>query len=177
MFFFSKKTPEEQEAARIEKLRRTEKDRGFLGCMLHPMGEILLGDVSIIRFDPANEKMTITCERRKAEIPYAALRGFTVSNEHEIVRGESAITEEELNRLLLAGADQIFGDLGKMEEKRTRWFIRIDYEEEGEMKTVTSFLYNARGPYMSRSKLLGAAQCEEIVQDILMRYREALPEA
>ena len=176
MLFFKKKTPEEQEKEYLEKMRRAEKNRGFLGCMMQPVDELLLGDVAVIRFDPDYERLLITCERRKKEIPYTALCGIVVASEHEIARGESAITMEEVNVLLAAGADQMIGDVGEMDEKRARWFIRIDYEENGEMEKMLTFLYGARGPYMSRSKMLGAIQCEETMQDVMSRYRTALPQ-
>ena len=44
MFLFNRKSPEEKEAARLEKLRRTEGDRAFGGAIMTPVSSLSLAD-------------------------------------------------------------------------------------------------------------------------------------
>ena len=81
MSLFKRKSPEEKEAARIEKMRRTEGERGFGGALMTPVGDLALADIVIVRLDPEQQLLTINCQKRQFSIPYAALRGMTVSSE------------------------------------------------------------------------------------------------
>ena len=52
MFLFNRKSPEEKEAARLEKLRRTEGDRAFGGAIMTPVSSLSLADICMVRLVP-----------------------------------------------------------------------------------------------------------------------------
>ena len=85
MFLFNRKSPEEKEAARLEKLRRTEGDRAFGGAIMTPVSSLSLADICMVRLVPEAQALQINCGRKSVSIPYAALRGMTTSSEAQIV--------------------------------------------------------------------------------------------
>lgn len=170
MLFFGKKSPEEKEKARIEKLRRTEGERGFGGALMTPVGELELADICIVRLDPEQKRVCIKCQKKEFTIPYRALISMEVASESQIARGESPITAEEMNALIEGEASIFVGALEKDQIYRARWFIRICYTEaDGTERHLIWVAYSMRGPYMASSKLYAAAQFEETVADILTR--------
>lgn len=177
MLFFSKKSPEEKEAARIEKLRRAEADRGFGGALMTPIGELALADICLTRLHPDTQTLVVHCQKREFSIPYANLRGLTCSSEAEIARGESAITAEEMNALLAGEASQFVGPLDKNATYRARWFLRLDYvDETGAPQSLMFIAYSMRGFYLANNKLYAAVQFEESLQDIMARYADGRDE-
>jgi hypothetical protein len=174
VFGFSKKTPEEKEAARLEKLRRTEGERAFGGALMTPAGELALADICMVRLNPERQALTIACQKRELAIPYAALRGMVWDSEVHIALGEGSITKEEMERTLDSGADAFVGALNKNADSRARWFIRLDYTDaEGEARSLLFIAYSMRGFYVARSPLYAAVQFEETVRDILTREDQA----
>lgn len=173
MFLFNRKSPEEKAAEHLEKMRRTEGDRAFGGALMTPVGELALADICMIRLVPDQEALIISCQKRQFAIPYASLRGMTVSSEVEIAKGESAITKEEMEALLADEAGQFIGPLNKDAIYRARWFIRFDYIDERNLPQSLMFIaYSMRGFYIATSKLYAAAQFEENIADILSRYQK-----
>ncbi len=174
MFLFNRKSPEEKEAARLEKLRRTEGDRAFWRRH-HDAGELaFLADICMVRLVPEAQALQINCGRKSVSIPYAALRGMTTSSEAQIARNESPITASEMAALLSGDAGQFVGDLDKNAEARARWFIAIDYADEaGAPQRLVFIAYSMRGPYIARSKLYAATQFEETLNDIMQRFSAA----
>ena len=86
MFLFNRKSPEEKEAARLEKLRRTEGDRAFGGAIMTPVSSLSLADICMVRLVPEAQALQINCGRKSVSIPYAALRGMTTSSEAQIAQ-------------------------------------------------------------------------------------------
>ncbi len=171
MSLFKRKSPEEKEAARIEKMRRTEGERGFGGALMTPVGDLALADIVIVRLDPEQQLLTVNCQKRQFAIPYGALRRMTVSSEAEIAKGESAITAQEMQDLLDGDAGQFVGPMDKNATYRARWFIRIEYQDEYNLdKSIMLIAYSMRGFYMATSKLFAAGQFEENFADILTRF-------
>ena len=147
MFLFNRKSPEEKEAARLEKLRRTEGDRAFGGAIMTPVSSLSLADICMVRLVPEAQALQINCGRKSVSIPYAALRGMTTSSEAQIARNESPITASEMAALLSGDAGQFVGDLDKNAEARARWFIAIDYADEaGAPQRLVFIAYSMRGP-------------------------------
>lgn len=174
MLFFSKKTPEEKEAARLEKLRRKEGDRCFGGALMTPKGELQLADICLAQLHPDTETLVVHCHRKELTIPYPNLRGLTCSSEVEILRGESPITAEEMNDLLEGDAGQFVGPLNKNAGSRSRWFLRLDYVDRyGLSQSLIFIAYNMRGFYYANNKLYAATQFEETLHDIMSRYPTA----
>lgn len=174
MFLFNRKSPEEKEAARLEKLRRTEGDRAFGGAIMTPMGVLSLADICMVRLAPEEQALQINCGRKLVSIPYAALRGMSTSSEAQIARDESPITALEMTELLSGDAGQFVGDMDKNAEARARWFIAIDYEDEaGAQQRLIFIAYSMRGPYIARGKLYAAVQFEETLNDIMRRFGTA----
>lgn len=170
MLFFSKKSPEEKEKQRIEKLRRTEGERGFGGALMTPVGDLNLADLCIVRLDPAQQCIRITCQKKEHTVPYSALVNMNVASESQIAKGESPITAEEMNALIEGEASAFVGALEKDQIYRARWFIRICYTDaDGAERHLIWLAYSMRGPYMASSKLYAAAQFEETFADILSR--------
>lgn len=177
MFFFSKKTPEEKEAARLEKLRRTEGDRCFGGALMTPRGELQLADICLTQLHPDTQTLVVHCHKKELSIPYANLRGLTCSSEAEIARGESPITAEEINYLLEGDAGQFVGPLDKNATYRARWFLRLDYVDKyGISQNLVFIAYSMRGFYYANNKLYAAVQFEETLQDIMSRYADVRDE-
>ena len=174
MFLFNRKSPEEKEAARLEKLRRTEGDRAFGGAIMTPVSSLSLADICMVRLVPEAQALQINFRRKSGSIPYAALRGMTTSSEAQIARNESPITASEMAALLSGDAGQFVGDLDKNAEARARWFIAIDYADEaGAPQRLVFIAYSMRGPYIARSKLYAATQFEETLNDIMQRFSAA----
>ena len=168
--FFSKKSPEEKEKARIEKLRRTEGERGFGGALMTPVGDLALADLCVVRLDPAQQCLRISCQKKEYTIPYSALISMEVASESQIAKGESPISAEEMNALIEGEASAFIGPLEKTQIYRARWFIRICFTgPDGAEQHLFWIAYSMRGPYMASSKLYAAAQFEETVADILAR--------
>ena len=169
--FFKQKTPEEKAAAHLEKMRRTEGERGFAAGAMIPIGSIVEGDISIVRLDPENEQMTISCSNRKTAIPYRAFRTMVVSSEVEIAEGTSPITLDEMNELLEGRAGLFVGEMQATAHIHARWFIRFTFEDDyGVNRTLMFMAYSMRGPYMASAKLHAATLFEETFADILERY-------
>lgn len=175
MLFFNKKSPEEKEAARLEKLRRTEGDRCFGGALMTPRGDLQLADICLTRLRPDTQTLVVSCQKKELSIPYANLRGLTCSSEAEIARGESPITAAEMNDLLEGDAGQFVGALDKNATYRARWFLRLDYVDKyGLPQRLIFIAYNMRGFYYANNKLYAAVQFEETLQDIMSRYANAI---
>ena len=101
MLFFGKKSPEEKEADRLEKLRRHEGDRAFGGALITPVGTLALADICMVRLEPEGRLLSISSGfHKRHEIPYSALRGMAIGSESQIAKGESAITAEEIRAAL-----------------------------------------------------------------------------
>ena len=153
MFLFNRKSPEEKEAARLEKLRRTEGDRAFGGAIMTPVSSLSLADICMVRLVPEAQALQINCGRKSVSIPYAALRGMTTSSEAQIARNESPITASEMAALLSGDAGQFVGDLDKNAEARARWFIAIDYADEAGAPQRLVFLQHARAVHRPQQTL------------------------
>lgn len=173
MFLFNRKSPEEKEAARLEKLRRTEGDRAFGGAIMTPVSSLSLADICMVRLVPEAQALQINCGRKSVSIPYAALRSMTTSSEAQIARNESPITASEMAALLSGDAGQFVGDLDKNAEARARWFIAIDYADEPRPATAGFHCLQHARPYIARSKLYAATQFEETLNDIMQRFSAA----
>lgn len=65
MFLFNRKSPEEKEAARLEKLRRTEGDRAFGGAIMTPVSSLSLADICMVRLVPEAQALQINCGPQK----------------------------------------------------------------------------------------------------------------
>ncbi len=173
MSFFRKKTPEEKEAARLEKLRRSEGSRCFGGALMTPEGELALADICYVNLHPETETLRVNCHKREVLIPYPNLRGLVCSSEAEIARGESPISPEEMETVLSCGADQFVGPLDPNVTYRARWFLRLDYvDDEGAPRSLMFIAYNMRGFYIANNKLYAAVQFEESLKDIVSRYAD-----
>ena len=171
MLFFKKKTPEEKEAARLEKLRRNEDARCFGGALMTPEGDLALGDICYVSLHPDTQMLRVNCHKREVLIPYPNLRGLICSGEAEIARGESPITPEEMETIFACGADQFVGPLDPKATYRSRWFLRLDYvDAEGSPRSLMFIAYNMRGFYIANNKLYAAVQFEESLRDIMSRY-------
>lgn len=177
MLFFGKKSPEEKEAERLEKLRRHEGDRAFGGALITPVGTLALADICMVRLEPEGRLLSISSGfHKRHEIPYSALRGMAIGSESQIAKGESAITAEEMAEIVAGDAGQFLGPMKKSETARARWFIALDYEgEDGAPQRLLFIAYSMRGPYFSSAPLYASVQFQETLEDILQR-QNALPE-
>lgn len=170
MFLFKKKTPEEKAAARLEKLRRNECDQGFATALMHPIGDLELADVSIVRLYPDTQELAVTCHKKRYAIPYKNLRSVSFVNEKQIYNNEGPVSSEEINTLLENGADQFIEPM-QGHKNNLRWFMRLDYvTDEGDTQSIYGLLCTARGYYASSCKLYAADQFEVIFEDILSRF-------
>ena len=170
MFFFKKKSPEEKRAKEIERLRKNEGEQGFALALMHPLGDIALADICIMRLEPENQRLYISCNKKRVNIPYTAFRAVEVCGENDIVQGQAAIKLEEITDLLDAGADKFIGPLG-IHRNNVRWFSRLEYvDEEGQRQKVYGILCTARNYYQARDKLFAADQFEIIFADIMTRF-------
>ncbi len=171
MFLFKKKTPEEKATARLEKLRRDEACQGFAAALMHPVGDLALGDVSIVRLYPDTQELAVTCHKKRHAVPYKNLRSVSFASEKQIYHNEGPISSEEMNTLLENGADQ-FVEPMQGHKNKLRWFMRLDYAtDEGDTQSIYGLLCTARGYYASASKLYAADQFEVIFADILSRFQ------
>lgn len=174
MFFFNKKSPEEKEAERIEKMRRDEGNRGFGGAIMTPIADLNLADVCLIRLYPQEKELRVSCMKRFFAIPYQNLRGLAVASENEIAKDCGAISLAEMHTLLTNGCDQFIG----YPSEKTRhplWYARLDFvDNENQSQHLTFIIYSAKGPYRSASPLYAISQFNEILEDVMQRYPLAL---
>lgn len=175
MFLFgSKKTPEEKEAARLEKLRREEANLGFGGAIMTPVAALNLADVCLIRLYPDAKELRVSCMKRAFAIPYQNLRGLAVASENEIAKDCGAISLEEMHTHLTNGCDQFLG-YPNATTRHPLWYARLDFvDEENQMQHLTFIVYSAKGPYRSASPLYAITQFSELLADVMGRYPLAL---
>lgn len=175
MFLFgSKKSPEEKEAARLEKLRREEGNLGFGGAIMTPVATLNLADVCLIRLYPDAKELRVSCMKRAFAIPYKNLRGLAVASENEIAKDQGAISLEEMQTHLTNGCDQFLG-YPSATTRHPLWYARLDFVDEvGQMQHLTFIIYSARGPYRSASPLYAVEQFNAILKDVISRYPLAL---
>ena len=73
MFLFNRKSPEEKEAARLEKLRRTEGDRAFGGAIMTPVSSLSLADICMVRLVRRRCRLTAAAKAFPSPMPPCAV--------------------------------------------------------------------------------------------------------